>query len=198
MVEKQVEAELAVVTGKIAKKQAEIASLEKWADELRTSLRVLRRLSGSRDEWQPESTHIAAHNSANDSQAAVRQAGSRERPLAAGRALDAGMALMQMLKEQGNFIRPLEAVRRLKDEHEIRIGSGKPGRETSDLSAAIGHGRVPGLVVTRSQGYGLAEWNGFPPGPIKPPVASGVSMPQVSDPVSQSTGDVPDQNNMEE
>jgi len=100
----------------------------------------------------------------NDRTGAVtKKTYGRNRPLATGLPGRAGQALIEMLREKGDFIKPLDAVARLKAERGIQIGYGKPGRETSDLSAAIGHGRVPGLVVTRKDGWGLEEWSGIPP-----------------------------------
>jgi hypothetical protein len=152
--------ELAAVTERLAGLRRQMDKLEAWAAELRTSLRVLARLEGQTGEHT-----VVSAVTVRDSDGAVirRTLAGKVRPPATGVPLRAGEALKAMLRAKGDFIKPKEAVERLKAEHGIRIGPGKPGRETSDLSSAIGGGRVPGLVVTRSDGWGLEEWNGVPP-----------------------------------
>lgn len=180
----QIERELATVAERVAALRREIGELEAWESELQTSLRVLTRLSdGSHGSARPHMNRNAQSGERAQDQAAdpsdvhattreatVRDAGrtlrhrsyDRARSLATGVPLQAGQALIAMLRAKGDFIRQMEAVERLRAEHGIRIGRGRPGRETSDLSAALGHGKVPGLVVTRSDGWGLEEWEGVP------------------------------------
>lgn len=205
---RKIEQELAVVAEKLVNLRRQISELEAWEGELRTSLRVLERLGASEpaNEVQPArlsgwlaaalegqaahkqnptgqpDTHTVTHQiTVRDSDGQVtRRTIPRDRPLATGVPLQAGQALIAMLRAKGDFIKQMEAVERLRHEHGIQIGPGRPGRETSDLSAAIGHGRVPGLVVSRAHGWGLEEWNGIPPsqrqalGAVRPeyPVAS--------------------------
>jgi hypothetical protein len=153
---KRVEAELTAVESRLAALRQEIASPERWEGDLRTSLHVLTRLAGNDPDSQAVSADVhtvVREKRVNDATGEVRQRTVHHgRPLATGKALEPGEALVAMLRAGGKHIRPMDAVSRLRDEHGIQIGLGKPGRETSDLSAAIGHGRIPGLVVTRSQG----------------------------------------------
>lgn len=75
----------------------------------------------------------------------------------------AEQVLVAMLREAGDYIRQIDAVKRLREEHGIVVGMGVPGRETSDLSAALGAGKSRYLAVSRRYGWELREWNGLPP-----------------------------------
>lgn len=169
---KQIETELGHVSDRLAKLRRQVDEQVKWEAELRTALRVLSRLNGTSEPLPrdtADATSAVEHTvvrttTVRDKDGAVfRKTYGRVRPLATGLPAQAGQALIEMLRVKGQFIKPKEAVERLKEEHNIRIGIGKPGRETSDLSSAIGHGRVSGLVVTRQDGWGLEEWKGIPP-----------------------------------
>ena len=168
----RIEAELIAVTARIERLSMELTKAKDWEAELTTSLRVLRRLAGRRE--QNGESHDEASQGDDDAGIALgpeasetEESTSSSRRSARGRSdiiLRAEAALIQMLREKGDFIRQLDAVNRLRVEHGILIGAGIPGRETSDLSAALGAGKSALLYVTRRSGWGLTEWEGDPPG----------------------------------
>lgn len=168
---KQIEVELARVSDRLIELRRQIGEQEQWEAELHTTLRVLTRLGDASEAIASDDTEegngqhtIVRVTTVKDKDGSVhRKTYQRTPPPATGVSARAGKALMEMLRLKGNFIRPKDAVARLKTEHNISIGIGKPGRETSDLSSAIGNGRVPGLIVTRQDGWGLEEWQGVPP-----------------------------------
>jgi len=155
----RIEAELENASDRIARLRGEIEVLKAWQDELHTSLRVIRRLAdvGGKHEFYNFSVSAPATLSISSKHTTIT--------VAKGKAALAGQALIDMIRERGDYIKPVEAVNRLREEHGLTIGPGKPGRETSDLSAALGHGKVPGLMVTRQVGWGLEEWGGIVPAP---------------------------------
>ena len=167
MTARRIAAELDVVASRLMLLRQEITSLEQWEMELRTTLKVLQRL-GDEEPAQVDRSNF----SATEPTMPVTLANSTGNPSpqrrrqitpAKGLAAVAGQAVTAMLRERGTFMRPMEVVHLLRDQHGITIGLGKPGRETSDLSAAIGHGKVAELTVSRQDGWGLTEWNGVPP-----------------------------------
>lgn len=162
----QIEAGLMRAGERLSELRRQISETEEWEAQLRTALSVLARL-GEGEATQPLPIFTARTNDAapreREHMPSVTSESRRVHKPATGLPAEAGQALIAMLRQKGDFIRPMEAVTRLKAEHGIQIGLGKSGRETSDLSAAVGHGRVPGLIVTRGQGYGLEEWKGIAP-----------------------------------
>ena len=161
---RQLEAELSAVRSRIQELRVEANRLELWEQRLQSALDVLLlvmtegsqepgRLPAEQTQDQPQKPrHRPPHP------ALARPVKERGLTPAVGKAASAGNALKEMLRTKGDYIKPLEAVRRLKEEYSLTIGLGKPGRETSDLSAALGHGKVEGLNVSRRLGWGLTEW----------------------------------------
>lgn len=166
--EARLEEEIIKVSEKIASLQGELEGLKEWEKELRTSLRVFSRLTSSSSIDTAvnsiEINVVEKHLPAYEQRLGRFERAPRTTPIATGKAALAGQTLREMLAVKGDYMRPIEAVSRLRIEHGITIGPGVVGRETSDLSAALGAGKVPGLYVTRQTGWGLEEWNGKPPG----------------------------------
>lgn len=163
----RITAEMDAVGEHLSRLQKEITGLEQWRLELHTALKVLERLD-STDPMQVKESDVSPAPTPASAVLATSTTTAGKTPLrpkrqitpAKGLAAEAGKALIEMLREGGKFLRPMEAVRRLRDERGIIIGLGKPGRETSDLSAAIGHGKISGLTVSRQRGWGLTQWHG--------------------------------------
>lgn len=161
---KQIETQLSAVTARIQSLRAEADRLEAWAQRLQSALDVMHLVEM---DISPAAEHIpAAPNKCAPQKPTYRPPAHlltkpiKERALtpAVGKAAQAGETLKELLRVKGDYIKPLEAVRLLKENHGLTIGLGKPGRETSDLSAALGHGKVEGLGVSRRSGWFLTEW----------------------------------------
>ncbi len=158
---RRITAELSAVGERLSHLRQQIISLQEWEVELQTTLKVLQRL-GDHDPAQPKEPDFPHITPARPPSGPAPRATRLVTP-AKGLAAVAGQAVAEMLRAEGKFIRPMKVVHRLRDQHGITIGLGRPGRETSDLSAAIGHGKVPELIVSRQNGWGLTEWNGTAP-----------------------------------
>ncbi len=175
---RRITSEMDAVSERLSLLRQEVISLEQWRAELHTALKVVERLgSGGTTQADGNGFQALATDTRTTSGASVASHGTptltvgdplsrpkRQTVPARGLAAKAGQAVIEMLREEGAFLRPMEVVRRLRDQHGITIGLGRPGRETSDLSAAIGHGKVLELTVSRQNGWSLTEWNGNPPG----------------------------------
>ena len=156
----RIETELAAVATRIEKLTAALNKERAWQEELATSLKVLRRLGDMAGPSAGEVMDIVADPEAHGFQVANVVVRKRSRSQLVARA---EQALVSMLQDKRNFIRQLDAVNRLREEHRIVVGGGVPGRETSDLSAALGAGKSRYLTVTRREGWALTEWSGVPP-----------------------------------
>ena len=148
----QLEAELRNASAHIADLESRLVAAREWKTELATALKVERHLSergahsDARQEFDANSiAQVSTHQS--------RRGRSRSSIVIA-----ADEALTAMLRKLGSPIKQLDAVKRLREEHGIVIGTGEPDRATSDLSAALGNGKSEFLRVSRKDGWSLVEW----------------------------------------
>ena len=169
----KIEAELSAVAANVSRLEAELAKAQEWKTELTISLKVMRKIS-SRSADTKTSAHTADDEPASPQSQRETQPPSanttvawKARPKTRGRSpavVQAEAALVEMLTKAGTYIRQIDAVNRLRTEYGIVVGTGVPGRETSDLSASLGAGKSQLLRVTRQHGWELVAWNGsFPP-----------------------------------
>lgn len=168
---RQLEAELEDAKEKIEKIKHSLENLSKWKNDLESALNVLKIIEERTGTdhgryYTPEATETAVSNIRTVS-VPVREI----RP-AKGKAREAGQALLKEIRARDTYMKPMEAVRWLQEMHGLTIGLGKAGRETSDLSAALGHGKIEGLTVNRAVGWGLAEWENRPRSPANRPHVS--------------------------
>lgn len=148
----QLEVELQNVRAKIAALETKVAAAREWEAELVTALKVEHRLSQQDAQREPKviTTFL---NQEPTGPYFNRRGRTRSANVAA-----ADAALTAILRNAGTHIKQPDAVRRLKEDYNIVVGSGDPERATSDLSAALGNGKSDTLVVTRKNGWGLVEW----------------------------------------
>ena len=152
---RRLQAEITVAEARIENLNNDLASARQWLADLTTSLAVLRKLGGI--ELQPVAMPVAPPSLGRSSVIGieVRKKGIRRSDVVER----AGEALVELLTERGHHMRPMEAVTLLRERYRLVVGSGISGRETSDLSAALGNGKFPPLYVTRSEGWGLKTWH---------------------------------------
>lgn len=183
---RQIEEELEDANRKIENVKVALESLNKWKNALENALKVLtiiREKTGTDHGkyYTPEATISAVYGIRN-----VLVPPREVRP-AKGKAAEAGQALLKELRARDNYMKPMEVVRWLQETHGLIIGLGKVGRETSDLSAALGHGKVDGLAVSRAMGWGLVEWDNQPRPPAERSHAASTSL-TVTENVSVESG----------
>ena len=148
----RIKRELEAAQARITSLGDEIAAITRWQGELIISLSVLQRLDDVSEDDQADQQSTSDDATAADGEN-VRQTNRRSRSDVVTRA---EAAMIELLRERGDNIRQADAVTLLRERYGIVVGLGKPGRETSDLSAALG--RSPGLRVSRTQGWRLTEW----------------------------------------
>lgn len=158
---RDIEAKIEELSGMIKTAREELDTLNSWRETLENAVKVLSIMKEKTGSDLGRYFTDVATKSAVDLIDAFKDDTREVRP-AKGTAAAAGQALLTELHSRGNYMKPMEAVRYLHDAYGITIGLGKPGRETSDLSAALGHGKVKGLTVSRRMGWGLEEWRSQP------------------------------------
>ena len=162
----RLEAALAENTRVIQEHTQLIAQRREWQGKLVTSIEVIKQLTGQ-EEDEPsafggsdrEESDVKSDDGSAPKPSQTRKSIRSRSPMV----LRAEEELIRMLREGGDYIKQLDAVNRLRLEHGILVGSGAVGRETSDLSAALGSGKSAHLRVSRRFGWELTEWGGLPP-----------------------------------
>ena len=162
----RLEAALAETTKVIQDLTQVIAQKRDWQGKLMTSIEVMKQLSEqSGVDASASSVSINEGPDASTFDETALKSSDLRKPIRSRNpmVLRAEEELIRMLRKGGDYIRQLDAVNRLRLEHGILVGSGVAGRETSDLSAALGAGKSAYLRVSRKHGWELTEWEGMPP-----------------------------------
>ncbi|WP_165585475.1 hypothetical protein [Roseococcus sp. SYP-B2431] len=157
----RLEAELSEAEERAAQLRIDAEEAERWVNDLRTSLAVLRKLAG-----EPEKPRRITAFTLDSAAYPTRVPGPSVAKMPPRGAMIAEKAAEILSREQRR-IRPIDLAEMLNIEGSFDLGRGRPGAATTDLGnqlARYGNGR---FVASRSYGWGLSEWGDTVAGPLR-------------------------------